>query len=118
MIDFRTIQAQAELYLFRLMDFMKQIYEPWMALAMGAILIIIMLGLIGSVIMWIFNDKLRWYHRMFYWLPVIKLIGTQQFRRGHRTGAEWGLGEGYILGSGGKKLKQRKIARALIKAGI
>jgi len=70
------------------------------------------------LISWAFNQSVCWYHRLLYMLPVIKFLGTRQFRRGHRAGAIFGYDEGYTAGSKGKKMKQRKIERALKRAGI
>ncbi len=67
----------------------------------------------------LFNETIYWYHKWLYRLPVIKFIGKNQFKRGHRFGATWGLEEGHKLGSGGsRKLPQRKIKRALERAGM
>ena len=70
------------------------------------------------VAMWIFNHKVRWYHKALYWVPIIKFIGINQYKRGYYMGAREGLVKGAEIGNSGKKhLKQRKLSRALEQTG-
>ena len=116
MIDIVVMYGEA--MAFGLVAFLREVYQPWMALVIVGILALLVLLIVYSILMGLFNKSLRWYHKALYWLPVVKHIGSLQFRKGHKIGAVWGLQEGYKLLGNPKKLKQRQIVRALKKAGI
>lgn len=63
-------------------------------------------------------EVMRWYHRLFYAIPIVQDLGLYQMRRGHHRGASWGLEEGHRLAGNPKKMSQRKIARAMKGAGV
>jgi len=112
------IVIYSESIMFGMVAFVREAYHLWVSLAFVVALALIVLLILYSVLMGLFNKSLRWYHKVLYWLPVIKIIGDVQFRKGHKIGAVWGLEEGCSLSGNPKKLKQRKIVRALERAGI
>lgn len=117
-IMINEIVMYGELIMFGLVAFVREVYHPWMSLVLVIVLTLIVLLIVHSVLMGIFNKSIRWYHKALYWLPVIKTIGIDRFRHGHKIGAVWGLEEGYKLLGNPKKLKRRKILKALEMAGI
>lgn len=114
------IQEYSEQILFSIVEAMRNAYAPWMALALAGVAGVFALLTIYFILMWAFNHKQRWYHKVIYWFPVVKSCGNWMFRKGHGVGAVWGYEQGYKSNSGRgvKKLKHGKIVRALKNAGM
>ena len=116
MVD--TVVMYGEMIMFGLVAFLRDVYHPWMALVVVCVLVLLVMLVVHSVAMGIFNKSIRWYHKVLYWLPVIKTIGIDRFRHGHKIGAVDGITEGYNLKGSRKKLKRGKVVKAFERLGV